>query len=62
MSVLVLGIGNILWADEGFGVRAVEAFHCLYAMADGVDRVMGNGFQRWMRYLEYGEASAAPAS
>ncbi len=24
--VLVLGIGNILWADEGFGVRAVEAF------------------------------------
>jgi hydrogenase maturation protease len=24
---LVLGIGNILWADEGFGVRAVEAFH-----------------------------------
>ena len=25
--VLVLGIGNILWADEGFGVRAVEEFH-----------------------------------
>lgn len=25
--VLVLGIGNILWADEGFGVRTVEAFH-----------------------------------
>lgn len=23
--VLVLGIGNLLWADEGFGVRAVEA-------------------------------------
>lgn len=22
--VLVLGIGNVLWADEGFGVRAVE--------------------------------------
>ncbi len=22
--ILVLGIGNILWADEGFGVRAVE--------------------------------------
>lgn len=34
----------------------------LGVMADGVDRVMGNGFQRWMRYLEYGEASAAPAS
>lgn len=24
MGVLVLGIGNILWADEGFGVRVVE--------------------------------------
>ena len=26
-STLVLGIGNVLWADEGFGVRAVEALH-----------------------------------
>ena len=26
-EVLVLGIGNVLWADEGFGVRAVEALH-----------------------------------
>jgi hydrogenase maturation protease len=24
-QVLILGIGNLLWADEGFGVRAVEA-------------------------------------
>jgi hydrogenase maturation protease len=24
-SVLVLGIGNLLWADEGFGVRCAEA-------------------------------------
>lgn len=24
-KVLVLGIGNLLWADEGFGVRCVEA-------------------------------------
>ena len=29
-EVLVLGLGNILWADEGFGVRAVEAFHAAY--------------------------------
>lgn len=41
MRVLVLGIGNILWADEGFGVRAVEAFHRLYAMAEGVDLLDG---------------------
>jgi len=26
----VLGIGNLLWADEGFGVRAVEALHAAY--------------------------------
>jgi hydrogenase maturation protease len=25
--ILVLGIGNLLWADEGFGVRAVEALN-----------------------------------
>ncbi|NEJ24606.1 HyaD/HybD family hydrogenase maturation endopeptidase [Rhizobium leguminosarum] len=34
--VLVLGIGNILWADEGFGVRAVEAFHRAYAVSENV--------------------------
>jgi hydrogenase maturation protease len=34
--ILVLGIGNILWADEGFGVRAVEEFHRRYAVADNV--------------------------
>lgn len=27
VCVLVLGIGNVLWADEGFGVRAVQALH-----------------------------------
>ena len=29
-EVLVLGIGNLLWADEGFGVRAVEALHAAF--------------------------------
>ena len=36
-EVLVLGIGNVLWADEGFGVRAVEALHAAYAFPAGVD-------------------------
>jgi hydrogenase maturation protease len=35
-EVLVLGIGNILWADEGFGVRAVEALHAAYSFPAGV--------------------------
>jgi len=34
--VLVLGIGNVLWADEGFGVRAVEALHRNWRMPAGV--------------------------
>jgi hydrogenase maturation protease len=39
--VLVLGIGNILWGDEGFGVRAVEAFHRRYALPDNVTLLDG---------------------
>jgi hydrogenase maturation protease len=39
--ILVLGIGNILWADEGFGVRAVEAFHRAYTLPDNVTLLDG---------------------
>jgi hydrogenase maturation protease len=35
-EVLVLGIGNVLWSDEGFGVRAVEALHEGYAFPPAV--------------------------
>ena len=35
-EVLVLGIGNVLWADEGFGVRAVEALHDGYCFSPAV--------------------------
>ena len=41
---LVLGIGNVLWADEGFGIRAVEALNQRYTFPDGV-RVMDGGTQ-----------------
>ncbi|HEY0329118.1 MAG TPA: HyaD/HybD family hydrogenase maturation endopeptidase [Rhodopseudomonas sp.] len=44
LRVLVLGIGNILWADEGFGVRAVEEFHQRYVCPDHVT-VMDGGTQ-----------------
>jgi hydrogenase maturation protease len=40
-EVLVLGIGNVLWADEGFGVRAVEALHRRWRMPAGVSLVDG---------------------
>ncbi|MDY3115679.1 MAG: HyaD/HybD family hydrogenase maturation endopeptidase [Sutterella sp.] len=35
-EVLVLGIGNILYADEGFGPRAVEHFHRTYSPREGI--------------------------
>jgi hydrogenase maturation protease len=35
-EALVIGIGNVLWADEGFGVRAVEALHAAFAFPSGV--------------------------
>ena len=43
-NVLILGIGNLLWADEGFGVRAVEALHRYYELPDTVT-VMDGGTQ-----------------
>lgn len=33
-SVVVLGIGNVLWADEGFGVRCVEALQQRWEFPD----------------------------
>ncbi len=40
-QVLILGIGNLLWADEGFGVRAVEALHRAYTFPDNVTLMDG---------------------
>ena len=39
--VLVLGIGNLLWADEGFGVRAVELLHQRWQLPEQVSVVDG---------------------
>ena len=44
VDTLILGIGNILWADEGFGVRCVEAMNARYDFADDV-RLMDGGTQ-----------------
>lgn len=43
-ETLILGIGNVLWADEGFGIRTIEALHERYAFPDTV-RVMDGGTQ-----------------
>ncbi|SMX27928.1 Hydrogenase 2 maturation protease [Pelagimonas phthalicica] len=43
-NVLILGIGNVLWADEGFGVRCVEQLASRYAFDDNV-RLLDGGTQ-----------------
>ncbi len=44
VPVLVLGVGNILWADEGFGVRCVEALQQDHVFPEGV-RLLDGGTQ-----------------
>lgn len=43
-ELLVLGIGNILWADEGFGVRCVEVLNAEYEFDANVT-IMDGGTQ-----------------
>ncbi len=40
-TICVLGIGNVLWADEGFGVRCVEALQQRYEFAPHVELIDG---------------------
>lgn len=40
-SICVLGIGNLLWADEGFGVRCIEAVQRHYEFAPHVSLIDG---------------------
>lgn len=42
--ILILGIGNVLWADEGFGVRCVEALNERYRFPENV-RLLDGGTQ-----------------
>lgn len=43
-SILILGIGNVLWADEGFGVRCVERLAERFRLPPEV-RVLDGGTQ-----------------
>ena len=40
-EILILGIGNVLWADEGFGVRAVETLQQRFSFPDNVSLIDG---------------------
>jgi hydrogenase maturation protease len=43
-DALVLGIGNLLWADEGFGIRALETLHERWRFGPGT-RLLDGGTQ-----------------
>lgn len=43
-DTLILGIGNVLWADEGFGIRSIETLYARYIFPDTV-RIMDGGTQ-----------------
>ncbi len=56
-DTLILGIGNLLWADEGFGIRAIETLHARYSFPDNV-RLMDGGTQGifllpWVRSAQH---------
>jgi hydrogenase maturation protease len=40
-NIVVLGIGNLLWADEGFGVRCIEALQQRFEFAPHVELIDG---------------------
>lgn len=40
-TIVALGIGNLLWADEGFGVRCIEALQRRYEFAEHVALIDG---------------------
>lgn len=40
-NVTLLGIGNVLWADEGFGVRAIEELNRRFRFDDNVCLIDG---------------------
>ncbi len=43
-EVLLLGIGNVLWADEGFGVRCIEEINRQYRFPENI-KLMDGGTQ-----------------
>ena len=40
-TICVLGIGNVLWADEGFGVRCIQTLQSRYEFAPHVSLIDG---------------------
>ncbi|MCO9589777.1 hydrogenase maturation protease, partial [Salmonella enterica subsp. enterica serovar Mbandaka] len=39
--IVVMGLGNLLWADEGFGIRVAERLYARYHWPEEVEIVDG---------------------
>ncbi len=53
-KIIVLGVGNLLLADEGIGVRAVEQFERQYRLPPGVEVIdAGTAGMEMLEALEY---------
>ena len=50
-TILVLGVGNTLYTDEGLGVRAVEKLQATYTFSDNV--TVHDGGTLGMKLMEY---------
>lgn len=56
-NVLVLGIGNVLWADEGFGVRAVETLNASYRFTDTDSVTLMDGGTQGLYLIQHVQAA-----
>ncbi|SUG33017.1 Ni/Fe-hydrogenase 1 b-type cytochrome subunit [Salmonella enterica subsp. arizonae] len=58
--VVVMGLGNLLWADEGFGIRVAERLYARYHWPEEVDIV--DGGTQGLNLLGYvGASQPSPA-
>ncbi len=57
--IVVLGIGNVLWADEGFGVRCVEALQQRWAFDEtqGVPVQLVDGGTQGLYLIQHVQAA-----
>ena len=47
-DLTVIGVGNLLWADEGFGVRCVEHFHAAFTLPPRTRVLDGGTLGLWL--------------
>lgn len=60
MTITVLGIGNVLWADEGFGVRCVEALQQRWDFdsSEGEDVQLVDGGTQGLYLIQHVQAAS----